>query len=90
MTRSLEMIVALFEYYSVSVVTPGSALEESTPSHDNRYQALAFIIASPTKLKNKVNYLCTKICIFRKSFVQILEQSFRIFVLVVEAMIGDR
>lgn len=42
MTRSLEMIVALFEYYSVSVVTPG-ALEESTPSHDNRYQTLVYM-----------------------------------------------
>lgn len=41
MTRSLEMIVALFEYYSVTVVAPGgAALEESTPSHDNRYQAI--------------------------------------------------
>jgi hypothetical protein len=38
MTRSLEMIVALFEYYSVSVGAPGMALDESSPSHENRYQ----------------------------------------------------
>lgn len=47
MTRSLEMIVALFEYYSVSVVPSGDTLEESTPSHDYRY--LLFFIVSASK-----------------------------------------
>lgn len=42
MTRSLEMIVALFEYYSVSVVAPDSALEETSASNENRYQLLAY------------------------------------------------
>lgn len=50
MTRSLEMIVALFEYYSVSVVPPGTAPDETTPAHDNRYSNHIPYLLHPKKL----------------------------------------
>lgn len=38
MTRSLELIIEFFEYYSASMVTQTPDLEESTPTHEFRYQ----------------------------------------------------
>lgn len=38
MTRSLELIIELFEYYSASIVTQTPDVEESTPTHEFRYK----------------------------------------------------
>jgi hypothetical protein len=65
MTRSLEMIRMIFEYYSVSVVAD-SAQEESSPTHENRYQLLVnFCIPQAERTKKN----CTQtFCIFKTIF----------------------
>lgn len=64
MTRSLEMIVALFEYYSVSVVPPGTEFDETTPSHDNRYSN-HFLKFIASKMPLNFGNLCTHLCIIQ-------------------------
>jgi hypothetical protein len=64
MTRSLEMIVALFEYYSASVVTQPTDVEESTPTHEIRYQLHVLDAYMKSYYKTFMYNVCTCFCIF--------------------------